>query len=182
MCKSLGLRKRNHIVWFYTFGVNHQNQFTPSHTHLLYYSCSRTQWTFNGDAVRHPSARQLKYNDKRANPKGRLPDNTWVLFPEQLPEGWDPAGDVWLESRVCGTFHERERHSPNQLPVPLISRIVQVCSDPGDLVIDPFMGTGTVGVACRLHGRSYVGCDVSKTCAQQSTRRINDAVPSVSGR
>ena len=180
--KALGFHKRAHVIWYYTFGVNHKSQFTPSHTHLLYYSCSRSQWTFNPDPVMHPSARQIKYKDKRANPKGRLPDNTWVLFPEQLPEGFDPMGDTWLESRVCGTFHEREKHSPNQIPVPIMSRIVLACSNKGDLVIDPFMGSGSAGVACKMHGRAYVGCDVSATCVEQSARRINDVVTSVSSR
>lgn len=172
LCKRAGFYKRNHVVWHYTFGVNHKKQFTPSHTHLLYYTKSRSKWTFNADAVLQPSARQVKYNDKRAHSKGRLPDNTWVLFPEQLPAAFDPAGDTWLASRVCGTFREREKHSPNQIPVPLMERIVRTCSNPGELVLDAFMGTGSAGVACATHGRNYLGFDVSDVCVSQSSRRV----------
>lgn len=170
--KQLGFHKRNHVIWHYTFGQHHNGNFTASHTHLLYYTKSKSKRTFNADPVRVPSARQVKYKDKRANPKGRTPDNTWVLFPEQLPSGWDPAGDTWLMSRICGTFHEREAHSPNQLPLLIVERILLACSNPGDLVLDPFCGAGTAGVACKRHGRAYFGIDVSQRCIAQSKRRI----------
>lgn len=172
LAKFMGFHKRSRVVWYYTFGVNHAKNFTPSHTHLLRYSKSRSKFTFNPDGIRVPSSRQLKYKDKRANPKGRLPDNTWVLFPEQIPDSFDPAGDTWLASRVCGTFNEREPHSPNQIPVPIMERIVLSTSNPGDLVLDPFMGSGSAGVAAKLHGRAYVGIDVSKTCVLESEKRI----------
>jgi len=175
----LGLVKRSHVIWYYTFGENAKKNFTPSHTHLLYYVKTKTQYTFEPDnpALRHPSARQVKYKDKRANPKGRLPDNTWAIFPELMPDGFDPAGDTWLASRVCGTFNEREKASPNQIPVPLMERIVMSTSRPGDLVVDPFCGTGSSGIAAKLHGRNYVGCDLSDSCCKQSRRRIASANP-----
>ena len=178
MCKEFfGLKKRSHIIWHYTFGQNHQKNFTPSHTHLLYYTKHKSKYTFNKDdpSLRHPSARQVKYNDKRANPTGRLPDNTWVLFPEQLPEAFDPAGDTWLASRVCGTFNEREHHIPNQIPLPIMHRIVTACSNPGDLVVDPFCGSGSSGVVSKMLGRNYIGMDVSKTSVEESRKRIKSA-------
>jgi len=173
LVKKMKFYKRSHVIWYYTFGQHHSKVFTPSHTHLLYYVRHRSKWTFNAAPIRVPSARQLKYRDKRANPKGRLPDNTWILFPEQIPDGFDPLGDTWLMSRVCGTFHERESHSPNQIPVPLMERIILSTSNPGDLVLDPFMGSGSAGVAAQLHGRAYIGMDVSKTCVRESKRRLS---------
>jgi len=175
MCKTLGFVKRNHIIWYYTFGQHHTSNFTQSHTHLLYYTMSKRQHTCNMSAVAVPSARQVKYNDKRAKSKGKSPDNTWILFPEQLPQGFQPQEDTWLESRVCGTFKARRKHSPNQIPLPIMERIVLSTSNPGDLVIDPFCGTGTAGEACVIHKRSYVGMDVSKVCVEQSLERIRAA-------
>ncbi len=178
LCKGeFGFYKRSHIIWYYTFGQNTAKNFTPSHTHVLYYTCTKTKYTFNQDDpdLRHVSARQYKYKDKRADPRGRLPDNTWAIFPELMPEGFDPAGDTWLASRVCGTFHERESHSPNQIPVPLMERIVLASSLPGDLVVDPFCGSGSSGVASKRHGRNYVGCDLSQVCCNQSRKRIANA-------
>ena len=178
--KSMGFYKRSHVIWYYTFGQNTPKCFTPSHTHLLYYTKSKSKYTFNQDEpkIRHPSARQVKYKDKRANPKGRLPDNTWAIFPELMPEGsFDPAGDTWLASRVCGTYKEREKHSPNQIPIPIMERIVLSTSSPGDMVVDPFCGSGSTGVAAKLHCRSFIGCDISKTCVEKSRRRINGVEP-----
>jgi hypothetical protein len=66
-----------------------QRAFSRSHTHLFYFVKDPQRFTFNADdpAVRVPSARQLVYADARANPKGWLPDNTWILRPQDLPEG-----------------------------------------------------------------------------------------------
>jgi DNA modification methylase len=180
ICKSeFKLWKRSHVIWHYTFGQNTSANFTPSHTHLLYYARTKSKFTFHKDDedLRHLSARQFKYKDKRANPAGRLPDNTWVIFPELLPEAFDPAGDTWLSSRICGTFDEREEHSPNQIPIPLMERIVRATSSPGDLVVDPFCGSGSSGVAAKLLGRSYVGIDLSDTACKQSRQRIANAKP-----
>jgi len=101
------------------------------------------------DAIRVPSARQLKYNDKRANPKGRVPD------------------DVWEFSRVCGTFKERRRWHPNQHPEALIERVVKFSTAPGDLVIDMFAGTGTVNRVCKRLGRPCIGIEISEFYCEQ---------------
>lgn len=175
MVKELGFYKRSHVIWYYTFGQNCKTNFSRSHTHLLYYTKNKAKFTFNKSQLRQPSARQIKYDDPRADPKGRLPDNTWVLFPEQIPDAFNPDGDTWLASRVCGTFDERCDHSPNQIPLPIMERIVLACSSKGNWVLDLFMGTGTAGVACKRHGRNYLGIDISKTCVRKAAERITDA-------
>ena len=83
-----GLTCRSWVVWYYTFGVNCTQKFSRSHAHLLHMVKNPGAFTFNADAIRVPSARQLVYGDKRANPKGRLPDDTWILRPQDLPEGF----------------------------------------------------------------------------------------------
>ncbi len=81
--QKLGFRCRSWVVWYYTFGVNCTNKFTRSHAHLFYFVKDTARFTFNGDRPenRIPSARQLVYADTRANPKGRLPDDTWLIRP-----------------------------------------------------------------------------------------------------
>ena len=71
------------MIWYYTFGVNCERKFTRSHTHLLYFVKDRQDFTFRDEDLdnRIPSARELVYDDKRANPKGRLPDDTWIIRP-----------------------------------------------------------------------------------------------------
>jgi len=79
--RELGLTCRNWVVWYYTFGVHCKMKFTRSHTHLFYFVKDPKSFTFHDDQIRVPSARQLVYGDKRANPKGRVPDDTWITPP-----------------------------------------------------------------------------------------------------
>ena len=97
-----GLSCRSWVVWYYTFGVNCKQKFSRSHAHLFHMVKDPNSFTFNfkDPAIRIPSARQLVYGDKRANPKGRLPDDTWILRPQDLPNGFQPDGDTWYFPRV----------------------------------------------------------------------------------
>jgi len=147
---------RNWIIWRYTFGQACSGKFNRSHTHLFYFVKDPDHFTFNADAVRVPSDRQLKYNDRRANPKGKLPD------------------DVWTFSRVCGTFKERVGWHPCQMPVSLLERIVLACSGPGDLILDPFAGSGTTLVAAARHGRRWAGIELSETYADRAANRVEE--------
>ena len=86
LCHEVGFHFRSWVIWYYTFGVNCSRKFTRSHTHLLHMVKDPESFTFREDAPenRIPSARQLVYNDKRANPRGRLPDDTWIIPPAEL--------------------------------------------------------------------------------------------------
>src|SRR5258708_1504703 len=83
--KELGFSCRSWVVWYYTFGVNCTKKFSRSHTHLFHFVKDPKKFTFNDKNIRVPSARQLVYADARGNPDGRLPDDTWVLQPQDLP-------------------------------------------------------------------------------------------------
>ena len=98
--RELGLTCRNWVVWYYTFGVNCKHKFTRSHTHLFYFVKDAKDFTFNSAypqsdprSIRVPSARQLVYGDKRANPNGRLPDDTWIIPSTQTVGERTRAGD-----------------------------------------------------------------------------------------
>lgn len=142
LCKDIGFIRRNWCIWHYTFGQNTQTNFIPSKTHLLYYVKS-DKFTFNSDQIRIPSKRQLIYKDKRANPKGKLPDNVWE-FP-----------------RICGTFKEKVDIS-TQLPLQLVSRIVSSCSNENDLTADFMCGSGTVLISAKQLKRNYFGIELSE--------------------
>ncbi len=160
---ALGLTMRNWIVWHYTFGMNCTRKFNRSHAHILYYVVDPKRFTFNADAVRVASARQTIYADRRANPTGKLPDDTWVLRPQEEERAFRSDTDTWYVPRVCGTFKERTGH-PCQMPEPVLERIVRVSSRPGDLVLDPFAGSGTTcwRVQAAPPGRScWVGVELS---------------------
>ncbi len=92
---ELGLTMRNWIVWHYTFGVSCTRKFNRSHAHIFYYVADPKAFTFNADTVRVPSARQTTYADRRANPLGTLPDDTWVLRPQEDGSFFGPEEDAW---------------------------------------------------------------------------------------
>jgi site-specific DNA-methyltransferase (adenine-specific) len=168
---AVGLTLRNWIVWHYTFGVSCTKKFNRSHAHIFYYVRNPKRFTFNGDAVRVPSARQTTYADRRANPFGKLPDDTWVLRPQESSVHFQPDCDTWAISRVCGTFRERTNH-PCQMPEALLDRIIQVATNPGDLVLDPFAGSGTTLVVAKRHHRHYLGVELSEVYADGIRKRL----------
>ena len=193
---------RNWIIWHYTFGQRCKVKFNRSHAHLLYCVGSAAvnpktgkpiskivkdpPFTFHYDEVAVPSARMTTYNDARQNPKGKLPDDTWVLkFPAM--ENWhirpqdsakdgafDAGWDTWYQSRLAGTFKEREQWHPCQLPEALLDRIVKCSSNQGDLVFDPFSGSGTTLAVANKLGRSWLGCEMSEDYRDKALHRINN--------
>ena len=175
--RELGLTCRSWVVWYYTFGVNCRQKFSRSHAHIFQFVRDPATFTFNTEAIRVPSARELVYGDRRANPRGRLPDDTWILRPQDLPEGFSAAEDTWYFPRVCGTFKERSGWHGCQMPEQLLGRIIRASSHPGDLVIDPFAGSGTtLAVASKL-GRRYLGCELSPQYAARIRQRLASAQP-----
>ncbi|MEM9366446.1 MAG: site-specific DNA-methyltransferase [Planctomycetota bacterium] len=172
---SLGFTMRSWVVWYYTFGVHCRTKFTRSHAHLFHFVKDEKQFTFNADEVSVPSARQLVYADKRANPKGRMPDDTWILRPQDLTDGFTPEEDVWYFPRVAGTFKERAGFHGCQMPEQLLGRIVRSSSNPDDVVMDPFGGSGTTLVVAKKLGRRFFGFEMSPEYVQLGQERI-DAV------
>ena len=161
---------RSWVIWYYTFGVNCTNKFSRSHAHLFQMVKDPKQFTFNSDEVRVPSARQLVYGDKRANPKGRLPDDTWILRPQDSPESFTAQEDTWYFPRVAGTFKERGGFHGCQMPEQLLGRIIRACSQPQELVLDPFAGSGTTLAVAKKLDRRYLGFELSEnyvTCIQE---------------
>jgi len=170
--RELGLTCRSWVIWYYTFGVNCKKKFSRSHTHLFHFVRDPKQFTFNAAAIKMPSARQLVYADSRADSDGRLPDDTWVLRPQDLPDGFKPDEDTWYFPRVCGTFKERAGWHGCQMPEQLLGRIIKACSNPGDLVLDPFGGSGTSLVVAKKLGRRFIGFELSKNYAAQIQARL----------
>ena len=173
--RELGLTCRSWCIWYYTFGVNCKTKFSRSHTHLFHFVKDRRSFTFNDDAIRVPSARQLVYADARSNPKGRLPDDTWILRPQDLPQGFEPTEDTWYFPRVCGTFKERAGWHGCQMPEQLLGRIIKTSSNPGEIVMDPFSGSGSTLITAKKLGRQYLGFELSKSYAENVQQRL-DAV------
>jgi site-specific DNA-methyltransferase (adenine-specific) len=172
---ELGFACRSWVIWYYTFGVNCTKKFSRSHAHLFHFVKDPKHFTFNSRDIRVPSARQLVYDDARADSSGRLPDDTWILRPQDLPDGFQPDEDTWYFSRVCGTFKERAGWHGCQMPEQLLGRIIRACSNPGEIVLDPFAGSGTTLVVAKKLGRKWIGFELSTKYAAQAKARLDTA-------
>ena len=178
--KKLGFNMRNWIVWHYTFGQQPKHKFARSHTHILYFTKDAKKFTFNADDVRVKSARQTIYKDARANKKGKLPDDTWYLRPQEAQgDLFEKDMDVWNESRVCGTFKEREGWHGCQMPIAVLDRIIKAASNPGDVVLDPFNGSGTTCLSAALLNRQYVGLELNADYVSLARQRVAHALEKV---
>lgn len=136
------------ITWHYTQGMGRTKGFSPRHDDILVFTKSN-DFKFNLDAVRVPQ----KYYRERNNMAGANP------------------GDVWMFSHVHYSNPERERH-PTQKPEALIARMVLVSSDEGDLVVDPFFGSGTTLRVCQVLNRRCIGIELNPTYVELAEKRI----------
>ncbi len=175
--RELKLTCRSWVIWYYTFGVNCTRKFNRSHAHLFHLVKDPKSFTFNSDdpAVRVPSARQLVYADGRANPRGRLPDDTWILRPQDLPTGFQANEDTWYFARVAGTFKEREGFHGCQMPEQLLGRIIRASSNPDEVVLDPFTGSGTTLAVAKKLGRQFLGIELSAHYVERVQSRLAGA-------
>jgi site-specific DNA-methyltransferase (adenine-specific) len=153
--KFHGLTIRSWIKWYETFGVNCSSTFNRTSRHIFYAVKNPKSFVFNPEPVTRPSDRQTKYGDSRAAAGGKL---------------WD---DVWQIPRLTGTCAERIPDFPTQLPLALVEPIVLCASMPGDLVVDPFNGSGTTGVAALGNGRKYVGIEKSEQFSDIAEMRLS---------
>jgi site-specific DNA-methyltransferase (adenine-specific) len=98
---------------------------------------------------------------------------------KQMRDVWELKGDgesvVWTLP-VPGKNEKREGRHPTQKPIALLDRIITAASSPGDVVLDPFNGSGTTGVAALLRGRRYIGIDLDKDYLDLARRRFEAAL------
>ena len=172
--QKAGFHCRSWVIWYYTFGVNCATGFSRSHTHLFHFVKDKKNFTFvrPNPNIRVKSARQLVYADNRANPAGRLPDNTWITRPQDAPNAFRPNHDTWFFSRVAGTFKEREGFHGCQMPEQLLARIIRTSSNPYDLVLDPFAGSGTTLCVAKKLRRNWIGFELSKDYVKHINNRL----------
>ena len=148
------------IVWNYAAGVACKSRFSPRNEKLLWYVKNQQQYTFNLDDVRDPN---VKYPNQKKN--GKLKCN---------PLGKNPT-DVWQIAKVTsGTNRSSKERTPHpaQFPTEMIERIIKSSSNWGDLVIDPFMGSGSTAVAAIENGRNVIGFEIEEKYVQIAQKRI----------
>ena len=148
------------VVWHYGAGVAARNSFSPRNEKFLWYVKDEKNYTFNLDDVRDPDVKypnQKKNGKLKCNPLGKNPSDVW-LFPK-VTSGSDRASP------------ERTEH-PAQFPVAVIERISRACSNRGDVVLDPFMGSGTTALVNVQLGRPVLGFEQSNRYMEIAVRRL----------
>ena len=164
---------RNEIVWCYTGpGSPGMRQFNRKHDTIFWYS-NGPEWTFNGDAVRQP------YRDPNQRPRrafdtgGHFEESAIGEMRERgkIPESWwvqEPGNGLCIVPRM----RSQNTGYPTQKPLALLERIVAASSNPGDLVFDPFCGSGTTAVAAKRFGRRWLACDQESDAVKLARSRI----------
>jgi len=158
--ESLGLIPRNRIIWVRPHGLHAKNRFSGRHETILWFTKSDT-YKFDLDAIRVPQKYQNKKAHRGAN-KGELTCN---------PLGKNP-GDIWLFQNVKHNHEEQTVH-PAQFPEDMVARMVLATTEPGDVVLDPYMGTGTVAVVARDTERAFIGAELDDDYHQIALRRLS---------
>jgi len=163
--KQRGLSLRNRVVWHFEHGLHCTHRFSGRYETILWFTKpdEHHEYVFNLDPVRVPQ----KYPGKKhfkGDKKGQ---------PSANPLGKNP-GDVWLIPNVKHNHPEKTVH-PCQFPIELVERFVLALTDPGDLVLDPYMGVGSTIAAAVLNGRRGAGADTMKEYVDIARERVKAA-------
>jgi adenine-specific DNA-methyltransferase len=165
-CEMLNLpemKLRNRIVWSIGHGLHCSNRFSGRHESILWYT-KGDDYVFNLDAVRVAQKYPGKVHSKGPN-KGNLSGN---------PLGKNP-GDVWEIPNVKANHAEKTSH-PCQFPVALPQIFIRALTSSDDLIFDPFMGSGSSGVAAIAEGRRFLGCELEPSYVEISESRLRLAI------
>ncbi len=160
---------RNEIIWHYFMGGKATSFYSKKHDYLLWYSRS-SNWTFNKEVLE--TERILPYTPSMKSDKGlyeiecvtcKKGCGIWKSLVKQ--------DDVWDLSGVFNMSYEYTQY-PTQKPETLLERIILGSSDPGDLVLDCFAGSGTTGAVAEKLGRRWIMCDFGKHAIYTMQKRI----------
>ncbi|MCU0487338.1 MAG: site-specific DNA-methyltransferase [Anaerolineales bacterium] len=130
----------NEIIWAYDYGARTKKKWPPKHDNILWYARDPEHYTFNFEAIeRIPYMAPGLVGPAKAA-RGKLPTDTW----------WHT---------IVATNGKEKTGYPTQKPLGVINRIIQASSNPGELVLDFFAGSGTTGESCLRLGRRFLLVD-----------------------
>jgi len=158
--EGLGMIPRNRIVWIRPHGMHAKNKFSGRYETILWFTKS-TDYKFFLDPIKVPQ----KYDNKKywkGDKKGELSCD---------PMGKN-VGDVWAFRNVRHN-HEEDTIHPSQFPEDLVERIVLVTTEPYDVVLDPFMGTGSTAVVAKRFNRNFSGSEIDEKYVKIANQRLS---------
>jgi site-specific DNA-methyltransferase (adenine-specific) len=143
----------NEIIWAYDYGGRTKKKWPPKHDNILYYAKDPENYTFNVDEIeRIPYMAPGLVGEEKAA-RGKLPTDTW----------WHT---------IVPTNGKEKTGYPTQKPLGILRRIIQASSRPGDLVMDFFAGSGTLGAACLELNRRFMLIDNNPQAIQVMRQRF----------
>ena len=160
--KRRGLTMINWCIWQFRFGQCRHSSFIMSKVHVLYFAKNPDDRTWNPDEILEQSDRASIYNDARTMAK-------------DTNKGLRVPMDVWYGpylGRIQGNNKERRHGHHNQIPEVYLERVIRSCSNEGDLVVDPFLGSGTTSTVARALQRRSIGIEYSEVNAASAWERI----------
>jgi site-specific DNA-methyltransferase (adenine-specific)/adenine-specific DNA-methyltransferase len=174
--QNLRMRLRNRIIWRFNFGINQKKRFSGRYETVLWFTKSDS-YKFNLDPVRVPQIYPGKRHSRgkaglagqpSGNPNGKNPSDYWEFSADRDFRD----NPIWEIPNVKAGHPEKTEH-PCQFPIELAERCVLALTDPGDLVLDPFAGTGASVLAAMKHGRTGLGIDKEASFVALANERID---------
>jgi len=145
----------NEIIWAYDYGGRPKNKWPPKHDNILVYVKDPANYVFNYEAIERIPYMSPSLVGKEKARKGKIPTDTW----------WHT---------IVPTNSKERTGYPTQKPVGITNRIVQASSKPGDIVLDFFAGSGTIGESCLSLGRQFILIDNNYQALEVMARRFKD--------
>jgi len=163
LLEKYGLDFRNIVTWIYTNPTPASRQYPKSWRPILLYSRGDPVFfNYQADEMTRPT---LYYNPDRA--KSHYPHDVWSDIPKLV-------GGIFAPKELITDEAGRFAHLA-QMPVRISERVIKTSTNLGDVVLDPFMGSGTTGVACVQTGRSFIGIEISEEYFRIAEKRIAEA-------
>ena len=150
-----GLKTVNHIIWKYQFGVLTKRKFVTSHYHCLYVAKDDRLRSFHVDS--------------RYRQDDRTPDDKSARYRD--------LEDVWIINRE---YWRGDAKTPTKLPFELVKKILDYASRPGELVLDPFLGSGQVAVVSKILDRRYLGFEIVREYYEFAQKRLKSGTYRIS--
>jgi DNA modification methylase len=161
---EIGMTYRRQIIWHYENGWSRYTNGPACHYEPILWFAHDAESTFHPIREPYKSTERLKH---KITKNGK----TWIPHPDGRL-----AGDVWRFPTLAGRrFADERTEHPTQKPLSLTNRLVTYFSNPGDLVLVPFVGSGTECVSAMINGRDYLGAELNPKFITIAENRLHDA-------
>lgn len=162
------------IIWHYKRWSNSANNLTPNHQNILFFSKSE-KYKFNKIFTEYSETTNIdqilqKRSKDPHNKSIYARDNNGLTIPSDEKKGV-PLSDVWEIPFLNPKAKERTGY-PTQKPIILLEKIIEISTNEGDIILDPFCGSGTTLVAAKIKKRNYIGIDISLDAVNISNKRL----------